>query len=171
MNHIVLYEPEIPQNAGNIIRTAVANQMTLHFIRPLGFHLRGKDVIRSAVNYLDQVEHHVHNTFEDFMKTVDGDLYFITRYGSNRPDQIDVADKVKNHYFIFGSESSGMPKRILSQYLDRCIRIPMHPAMRSLNLSNSVAIVAYEVMRQQNFPNLSDVEPENQKGKDYLKQP
>ncbi len=171
MNHIVLYEPEIPQNAGNIIRTAIANQMTVHFIRPLGFHLKGKDVIRSAVNYLDQLDYYIHDTFDDFLKTVDGEMFFITRYGDKRPDQIAVGDDGKHYYFIFGSESSGIPKQILSQHLERCIRIPMHPTMRSLNLSNSVAIVAYEVMRQQNFKNLSDVEPDNQKGKDYLKQP
>lgn len=169
MNHIVLYEPEIPQNAGNIVRTAVANQMVLHFIRPLGFHLSGKAVSRSAVNYLDKITYHVHDTFEDFLETTNGNLYFITRYGDRRPDQLELTDQMEDIYFVFGSESSGVPKRILQQYLDRCIRIPMHPSMRSLNLANSVAIVAYEIMRQQGFANLSTVEPPEQKGKDYLK--
>ncbi len=167
MNHIVLYHPEIPQNTGNIMRTCIANKMTLHLIEPLGFRLDSKHVKRSAVNYIDQVDYHVYPDWDSFVAQNDGEYYFLTRYGSVAPDQMDYTHG-SDVYLIFGAESTGIDKAILKQHLDRCLRLPMAANVRSLNLSNAVAILAYEVLRQQGFPGLSTHEPDSMKGKDYL---
>lgn len=169
MRHIVLYEPEIPQNTGNIIRLCVAFQMTLHIIRPAGFPLSISALRRSSVNYVDAVDMQIHDTWADFMAHVKGTLYFVTRYGNQTPDHVDLSDKISDVYLIFGSESSGVPKTILKKHLKALIRIPMDDTMRSLNLANSVAMLAYESARQSGFKSLSKEEPANFKGKNYLK--
>jgi tRNA (cytidine/uridine-2'-O-)-methyltransferase len=166
MNHIVLFEPEIPQNTGNIMRTAVAMNMTLHLIEPLGFHLDDKSIARSSVNYEGKIIYEVHDTFEAFAQGRNGKFIFLSRYGDKAPDALDLSETDEDLYLIFGSESSGIPKSILRHFRNEVFRIPMHASMRSLNLSNTVAIVAYEVMRQQKFKNLSATEV--QKGEDFL---
>jgi len=168
MNHIVLYQPEIPQNTGNIMRTCVANNMKLHLIKPLGFSLDIKDVRRSAANYMEHLDYAVYEDFSDFLSKNKGCFYFLTRYGKKSPDRFDFKTTDEDIYLIFGSESSGIPKKILKRYLDHCMRIPMTDKVRSLNLSNAVAILAYEVMRQQKFSDLHRHEPETQKGPDWL---
>ncbi len=166
MNHIVLYEPEIPQNTGNIMRTAVAMNMKLHLIEPMGFRLDEKSIARSSVGYEDRMNYEVHDTFEDFMDGRSGRFVFLSRYGDKAPASVDMRETDEDLYLIFGSESSGIPKEILRQYRTDVFRVPMHSSMRSLNLANTVAIVAYEAMRQQDFKGLSGEEV--QKGADFL---
>lgn len=168
MNHIVLYHPEIPQNTGNIMRTCAATNMKLHLIEPLGFDLDKKNVRRSAANYMEHVEYEVYPDFEDFASKNKGQYYFITRYGQKAPDMMDFSQKEEDIYIIFGSESSGIPKEILRPHLDNCLRLPMTDKVRSLNLSNTAAILAYEVLRQQGYNDLWTHEPESLKGKDWL---
>jgi tRNA (cytidine/uridine-2'-O-)-methyltransferase len=144
--------------------------MTLHLIEPLGFKLDTKYVKRSAANYLEHVQYYVYKDWDDFASQNQGQYYFMTRYGQKSPDQMDYVTE-ENVYLIFGSESSGIPKRILTPHIERCLRLPMTDKVRSLNLSNTVAIVAYEVLRQQGYEGLYSHEPDSMKGKDYLLQP
>ena len=166
MVNVVLYEPEIPENTGNIMRTCAATNAHLHLIRPLGFTLSDKVVKRSGVNYLDKVNYTLYDDYEDFCDKNHGEYYFFTRYGKKAHSQFDFSDKNKNIYLVFGKESTGIPKEILKSNLDRCIRIPCTDNVRCLNVSNSVAIALYEVMRQQDYPNMYRYEPF--KGKDYI---
>jgi len=166
MINIVLYEPEIPQNTGNIMRTCVAVGARLHFIYPLGFALNENTIRRSGVNYIDKLEYYTYDDWEDFLSKNIGDFYYFTRYGKKPHSEFDFSDRDKNIYLIFGKESTGIPKEILSNHLDRCLRIPTNSNIRALNLSNCVALVLFEVLRQQDYPNLSKVEII--KGEDYL---
>lgn len=168
MINIVLYEPEIPTNTGNIMRTCIACNAKLHLIEPLGFRLDEKSVKRSGVNYLDNLNYEVYDDYNDFLAKNSGEFYYFTRYGKKPHTSFDYSDCTKNIYLIFGKESTGIPKDILKNNLDKCMRIPMSSNVRSLNLSNCVAIVAYEVLRQQNYNNLLFCEPF--KGEDYLEQ-
>ena len=166
MVNIVLFEPEIPENTGNIMRTCAATNTYLHLIRPLGFAMSDSVVKRSGVNYIDKVNYTLYDDFDDFLDKNQGELYFFTRYGKKAHSEFDFRNKNKNIYLIFGKESTGIPKKILRQYLDRCIRIPCSDNVRCLNVANSAAIAIYEVMRQQDYPNLIRHEPF--KGEDWL---
>ena len=167
MNHIVLFEPEIPQNTGNIMRTCVATDTKLHLIKPLGFVLDDAHLKRSGVNYIDKLEYEVYENFDDFKNKNHGIYYYFTRYGHKPHTSFDYSNNEKKDlYFIFGKESTGIPKKILQKDLDHCMRIPMTGNVRALNLSNSVAIVIYEVLRQQNYNDL--LLEETIKGADYL---
>ena len=166
MINIVLFEPEIPGNTGNIMRTAVATNAKLHLIEPLGFSLDEKYVKRSAVNYLDKLNYEVYKNYEDFKSKNKGTYYYFTRYGKKPHTSFDYSDKNENIYLIFGKESTGLPKEILREDLDRCMRIPMTKNVRALNLSNCVAIVTYEVLRQQDYNDLLRVEPH--KSENYI---
>ena len=166
MINIVLYEPEIPQNTGNIMRTCVATNSKLHLIEPLGFKVDDKTVKRCGVNYIDKLEYKIYKNFNDFLSQNEGDYYFFTRYGKKPHTEFDYTNKDKNIYLIFGKESTGIPKEILRNYLDKCMRLPTTANVRSLNLSNCVAIATYEVLRQQDYPNLLKKEPH--KGEDWL---
>ena len=166
MINVVLYEPEIPQNTGNIMRTCVATNSILHLIKPFGFVLNDKTLKRSGVNYIDKVNYTLYDDYEDFCNKNPGEYYYMTRYGKKAHSEFDYTDKSKNIYLIFGKESTGIPKEILRDNLDRCIRIPSTDNVRSLNLSNCVAIVLYEVLRQQDYLDLSRTEPF--KGEDWL---
>ena len=167
MINIVLYEPEIPTNTGNIMRTCVATNTRLHLIEPLGFSLDEKSVKRSGVNYIDKLEYYVYKNWEDFTSKNNGEYYFFTRYGHKPHSSFDYSDTSKDIYLIFGKESTGIPKEILHNNLDKCYRIPTSDNIRALNLSNCVALVTYEALRQQNFPGLLTYDPF--KGEDYLK--
>ena len=167
MNHIVLYEPEIPGNTGNIMRTCVATNTKLHLIEPLGFKIDDAHLRRSGVNYIDKLDYVVYKNWEDFKSKNEGIYYYFTRYGHKPHTSFDYSNKEgKNLYFIFGKESTGIPKKILQKDLEHCMRIPMTDNVRALNLSNSAAIVIYEVLRQQDYNDLLREEPH--KGADYL---
>ena len=165
MINVVLYEPEIPQNTGNIMRTCVATNSKLHLIKPLGFKLDDKHMKRCAVNYLENLNYEVYENFEDFKSKNKGVYYYLTRYGKKDHTSFNY-NTDENIYLIFGKESTGIPKEILKSDLDHCMRIPMTDKVRALNASNSVAIMVYEVLRQQNFNNLLKTEPF--KGENYL---
>ena len=166
MINIVLFEPEIPGNTGNIMRTCVATDTVLHLIKPLGFSLDESSLKRSGVNYIDKLEYFVYENWDDFKSKNDGEFYYFTRYGHKPHTSFDYSDKDKNIYLVFGKESTGIPKSILQDDLDHCMRIPMTDNVRSLNLSNCAAICVYEVLRQQNYRDLLREEPH--KGSDYL---
>ncbi len=167
MINIVLFEPEIPGNTGNIMRTCAATKSHLHLIEPLGFSLNEKYLKRSGVNYLDFCETTIYEDLEDFFNKNKGEYYFFTRYATNKYTDFDFKNSNKNIYLIFGKESTGLPKELLKNNKSKCMRIPMSENVRALNLSNSVAIAIYEVLRQQNFNDLFLYD--NFKGKDYLK--
>ena len=167
MNNIVLYQPEIPQNTGNIMRTCVATNTKLHLIKPLGFKIDDAHLKRSGVKYIDKLDYEVYENYEDFKSKNPGEYYYFTRYGHKPHTTFDFTNKEnKNIYLIFGKESTGIPKEILKDELDRCMRIPMTDNVRALNVSNSVAIAIYEVLRQQDYNDLLREEPH--KGADYL---
>lgn len=166
MINVVLYEPEIPGNTGNIMRTCVATNVRLHLIEPLGFKLDEKSIKRSGVNYINNCDYTVYKNWDDFISKNKGQFYFLTRYGRKPHTSFDYSDKNENIYLIFGKESTGIPKEILKNDLEHCMRIPMTDKVRALNLSNSVAIMVYEVLRQQDFNDLLKEEPF--KGKDWL---
>lgn len=168
MNNIVLFEPEIPGNTGNIMRTCVATDTKLHLIKPLGFSLEDKYIKRSATNYIDKLNYEIYENFEDFKSKNEGTYYYFTRYGKKPHTSFDYSNKNENIYLIFGKESTGIPKELLSGDLDKCMRIPMTDKVRALNLSNCAAIVLYEVLRQQDYNDLLRTEPH--KGEDFLEQ-
>ena len=166
MINVVLFEPEIPGNTGNIMRTCAGTGTKLHIIKPIGFSLEDKYVKRSGVNYIEHCDYTVYENFDDFKSKNQGTYYYLTRYGKKPHDSFDYSNKDENIYLIFGKESTGIPKEILKNDLEHCMRIPMNANIRALNLSNSVAIMVYEVLRQQNYRDLLRTEPF--KGADYL---
>ena len=159
MLNVVLFEPEIPGNTGNIMRTCVATNTTLHLIKPLGFSLEEKYIKRSGVNYIDKCKYFVYENIDDFFDKNKGEYFFFTRYGHIPHTSVNFKDIKENIYLIFGKESTGIPKEVLKNHLDRCYRIPMSVNVRALNLSNSVAIGIYEVLRQKNYEGLLFDEP------------
>lgn len=166
MVNIVLFQPEIPQNTGNIMRTCAGTGAHLHLIKPLGFSMDESRLKRSGANYLDHCKYTIYENFEDFKSQNSGTYYYLTRYGKKPHTSFDYSNLEENIYLIFGRESTGIPKEILKDDLDHCMRIPMNDHIRALNLSNCVAIMLYEVLRQQNYPDLLHEDPF--KGQDYL---
>ena len=168
MIHIVLYRPEKPQNTGNIMRTCMAIHATLHIIGPITFSVENKDLQRVGMDYIDDLKMEFHPTYEDFIKAYpDVDTYYVTRYAKTVYSSYDFSKKqVQDIFLMFGRESTGIPHDILKEHQDKLMRIPMVPEARSLNLSNCVALVAYEVLRQQKFPDLATEEAI--KGPDFL---
>ncbi|HPF83451.1 MAG TPA: tRNA (cytidine(34)-2'-O)-methyltransferase [Bacilli bacterium] len=166
MINVVLFEPEIPQNTGNIMRTCAGTDTKLHLIKPLGFSLDEKNIKRCAVNYIDYCNYTVYENWNDFVSKNKGTYYYLTRYGKKPHTSFDYSNKEENIYLIFGKESTGIPKEILKNDLDHCMRIPMTDHIRALNVSNSVAIMVYEVLRQQDYRELLKTEPF--KGENYL---
>lgn len=163
MNNIVLYQPEIPGNTGNIMRTCVATGTILHLIKPLGFSLDESHLKRSGVNYIDKLEYYVYESWAEFKEKNKGKYYFFSRYGHKPHTSFDYSNNKENIYLIFGKESTGIPKEILREDLDKCMRIPMTKNVRALNLSNCAAICIYEVLRQQNYNDLLRDEPHKNK--------
>lgn len=159
MINIVLFEPEIPGNTGNIMRTCVATNSKLHLIKPLGFSLEEKYIKRSGVNYIDKCDYTVYENIDDFYSKNEGTFYYLTRYGHKPHTSFDYSDPNENIYFIFGKESTGIPPHLLKPHLDHCMRIPMTDNVRALNLSNTVAIMTYEALRQQDYNDLLRDEP------------
>lgn len=157
MINIVLYEPEIPQNTGNIMRTAVAANARLHLVGELGFILDSRKVKRSVMDYEEQLNLIRHVDWESFVEKEKGDYYFLSRFASKTYSDVDFSDKNKDVYLIFGGESQGLPAEIKDAYPDQLFRIPMAENARSMNLSNTVALVSYEVLRQRDFSGLSKI--------------
>ena len=149
MIHIVLLEPEIPANTGNIGRTCVATNTKLHLIEPLGFSLSEKALKRAGMDYWQQLDVATYVNYEDFLKKNPGaKLFFATTKGRHVYSDAQFTDGC---YIVFGKESAGIPEERLKEHPDTCVRIPMCGESRSLNLSNSVAVVLYEALRQQGF--------------------
>ena len=153
MIHIVLVEPEIPQNTGNISRTCAATGCALHLVEPLGFRIDEKAVRRAGLDYWQYLNLTVHKSFEEFEAATagQGKKFYCTTKGKYTYSDVDYRNIKEDIYLIFGKETRGLPERILKQHPEECIRIPMIGEARSLNLSNSVAIIAYEALRQQDF--------------------
>ncbi|MGN1299140.1 MAG: tRNA (uridine(34)/cytosine(34)/5-carboxymethylaminomethyluridine(34)-2'-O)-methyltransferase TrmL [Candidatus Scatovivens sp.] len=157
--NIVLVEPEIPQNTGNIARTCAAIGAKLHLVYPLGFSINEKQVKRAGLDYWDKLQIEEHLNFESFLnkyKPEENNMFFVTTKGKNVYSDIDY-NKKEEIFLLFGKETKGLPEATLKKYLEKTIRIPMRETLRSLNLSNSVAIVAYEVLRQNKFDGLEEI--------------
>ncbi len=167
MLHLVLYEPEIPQNTGNIMRTCMATNTKLHLIEPLGFRLDEQHLKRAGMDYIKDLNYEVHKSWDAFkQKNPSNNFFFMTRYGKKPPSDFLFTNCIGDIYIILGKESTGVPKSILADYLHQCMRLPMVEDARSLNLSNCAAIILYEVLRQFHYPGLSCVECI--KGEDWL---
>ena len=153
MLNIVLVEPEIPMNTGNIARTCAATRSRLHLIKPLGFDISDKAVKRAGLDYWPMVDIHVYENLADFFaQNPQPDLWLAT---TKAPQDYTQAVFRDNCYLFFGKETAGLPEDFRRAYYDRCIRMPMRPDARSLNLANSVAVLTYEALRQLGFPALS----------------
>ena len=151
--NIVLHEPEIPQNTGNISRTCAVTHSTLHLIQPLGFSVDDKYLKRSGLDYWQYLDVRYYENFEDFIEKNPGaKIYMATTKAKKIYTDVSYSE---NDYIMFGKESAGIPEEILLDYKDTSIRIPMYDDLRSLNLSNSVAIILYEALRQQGFKGLT----------------
>ena len=152
MLNIILHEPEMPANTGNIGRTCVAIGAKLHLIEPLGFRLNEKLIKRAGLDYWDMLEYYVYDSYDDFCKKNNfPDVFMATTKSKQTYTQVSYKE---DSYIMFGKESAGIPEEILIKNKEYSIRIPMISNIRSLNLSNSVSIIAYEAMRQMNFLNL-----------------
>lgn len=153
--NVVLYQPEIPANTGNIARTCLATNAELHLIHPLGFSTDDKMVKRAGLDYWHHVTIHEYDSIEElYEKYPDGEFCYIENYGTKSYVDYDFSDAKKDWFFVFGSETRGIPKEVIEGKEDRSLRIPMTDKVRSLNLSNTAAIIVYEALRQQHFPNL-----------------
>jgi tRNA (cytidine/uridine-2'-O-)-methyltransferase len=150
--NIVLVEPEIPQNTGNIARTCAATGCRLHLIKPLGFDISEKAVKRAGLDYWDKLDIFVYDNWQDFVSQhPDASMWYAS---TKAPQCYTQASYGADDYLVFGKETHGLPEPLLAANYDRCVRIPMRPTLRSLNLSNSVAVVVYEALRQQGFAGL-----------------
>lgn len=150
--NIVLVEPQIPQNTGNISRTCAVTGARLHLVRPLGFEVSDKNLKRAGLDYWNELDISYYDSLDDFFEKNNGEYFYFTTKGLNVHSDVHYPD---NAYLFFGREDMGLPERLLFENKSRCVRIPMRPALRSLNLSNSAAIAVYEVLRQWEYPDLS----------------
>ena len=158
--HIVMVEPEIPQNTGNIARTCAITGAKLHLVHPLGFDISEKAVKRSGLDYWDKLDIEEHDSLEEFLdkyKPEENNMFFATTKGKTKYTDIDYSN-FEEVFVLYGKETKGLPEWLLEKYLNtKTIRIPMLPTLRSLNLSNSVAIITYEILRQKNFEDLQEI--------------
>ncbi len=150
--NIVLIEPQIPQNTGNISRTCAVTGAKLHLVRPFGFEITDKHLKRAGLDYWDKLDIFYYDNVDEFFEKNQGNYFFFTTKGKNVYSNVEYPDDA---YLIFGREDKGINEDILYANPEKCVRIPMRNELRSLNLSNSVAIATYEVLRQWNFPDLS----------------
>ncbi len=152
MNHIVLVEPVIPQNTGNIARTCVATNSKLHLVEPLGFSISDKAVKRAGLDYWFELDMEIWPDLDHCLRALSGKpTYFVTTKAKQSYTDVEYPDDC---VLFFGKEDKGLPEPLLFTHLDSCIRIPMTENKRSLNLANSVSIVLYEALRQQGFPDM-----------------
>ena len=150
--HIVLVEPEIPQNTGNIARTCAATGASLHLVKPLGFAIDDRKMKRAGLDYWDKLDVHYYENLASFLEAHrDDPLFFFTTKGRNRYTDVSYPDGA---YLVFGKETKGLPESLLFEHPASCVRLPMIPHLRSLNLSNTVAVAAYELLRQWDFEGL-----------------
>ena len=157
--NVVLVEPEIPQNTGNIARTCAAIGAKLHLVYPLGFSISEKQVKRAGLDYWDKLDIEEHLNFKEFLdkyKPEENNMFFVTTKGKHVYDEPDYKN-MDEIFILFGKETKGLPEDTLKKYLDKTIRIPMREGLRSLNLSNAVAIVAYDICRQTEFSSLEEI--------------
>ncbi|MCL6572431.1 MAG: tRNA (uridine(34)/cytosine(34)/5-carboxymethylaminomethyluridine(34)-2'-O)-methyltransferase TrmL [Bacillus sp. (in: Bacteria)] len=153
--HVVLYQPQIPANTGNIARTCAGTDTQLHLIRPLGFSTDDKMLKRAGLDYWQYVKIFYYDSLDDFYKkNAGGEFFYITKFGNKPYSNFDYSAISKEYYFIFGRETTGLPEEVIEENKEVCLRIPMNENIRSLNLSNTAAILIYEALRQQNYPNL-----------------
>lgn len=154
--HVVLVEPEIPQNTGNIVRTCAATGAKLHLVKPYGFTISDKYLKRAGLDYWDKMEIEEHDSFSAFLKQYPpekNNMFFVTSKGTHQYTDIDYSN-MDEVFMLYGKETKGLPEDVMKQYLDKTVRIPMLDGIRCLNLSNAVAIVTYEMLRQDEFRNL-----------------
>ncbi|MDD6527957.1 MAG: tRNA (uridine(34)/cytosine(34)/5-carboxymethylaminomethyluridine(34)-2'-O)-methyltransferase TrmL [Oscillospiraceae bacterium] len=150
--NIVLVEPQIPQNTGNIARTCAATGARLHLVKPMGFTVDDKKLKRAGLDYWYLLDITYYESLSDFLKkNQNGDFFYFTTKGRNLYSDVEYPD---NSYLVFGREDAGLPEELLKENPDKCVRLPMIDEARSLNLSNTVAVGVYEVLRQWNFPTL-----------------
>ena len=157
--NIVMVEPEIPQNTGNIARTCAAIGAKLHLVKPLGFEITDKYLKRAGLDYWDKLEIEIHENLKEFLEKYPPEghaMYFSTTKGKQCYSDVNYT-KSEEVFLLFGKETKGLPEDLLQKYIKNTIRIPMREHLRSLNLSNSVAIVAYEVFRQVGFDSLEQI--------------
>ena len=151
--NIVLVEPQIPQNTGNISRTCAVTGARLHLVKPLGFEVSDRYLKRAGLDYWDKLDITYYDDLQDFFeRNKEGDFFYFTTKGFKVHSDVEYPD---NAYIIFGREDKGLPMDLLRENTEKCVRIPMRKSLRSLNLSNSVAIAVYEVLRQWNYPDLA----------------
>ncbi|WP_163529409.1 tRNA (uridine(34)/cytosine(34)/5-carboxymethylaminomethyluridine(34)-2'-O)-methyltransferase TrmL [Halobacillus ihumii] len=154
-NHIVLFQPEIPANTGNIARTCLATNSQLHLIRPLGFSTDDKMLRRAGLDYWHDVTINYYDSIEELYASYpNGEFYYIENFGTRSFVDFDFSDEAQEWFFVFGRESDGIPKTLLEGLEDRCLRIPMTDKVRSLNLANTASIILFNALKQQNFPGL-----------------
>ena len=151
--NIVMVEPEIPQNTGNVARTCAATGARLHIVKPMGFNIDDKKLKRAGLDYWHYLDITYYDGLEDFFSKNDGAFFYFTTKGSQTHSEVSYPD---NCYLLFGKETKGLPEELLIKNPERCVRIPMQGEIRSLNLSNSVAIAVYEALRQWDYPKLSN---------------
>ncbi|USK71270.1 tRNA (uridine(34)/cytosine(34)/5-carboxymethylaminomethyluridine(34)-2'-O)-methyltransferase TrmL [Peribacillus asahii] len=152
--HVVLYQPEIPTNTANIALTCAATDTALHLIRPLGFSTDEKMIKQAGLDFWQLINIMYYESLDDFFSKNQGEFYYIETFGEKTHSAFDFSDVSKEHYFMFGKETTGLPKDLLEKNEDHFLRIPMSNHVRSLNLSNTAAILVYEALRQQGYPHL-----------------
>lgn len=154
--HVVLFQPEIPANTGNIARTCLATDTTLHLIHPLGFSTEDRMLRRAGLDYWKDVDVREYESIDQLYSTYPkGDYYYIENFGTKHYTNFDFNHFDDDLFFVFGRETDGIPKHLLEGKEDKCLRIHMNDKVRSLNLSNTAAIIIYEALRQQGFPKLT----------------
>ena len=151
--NIVMVEPEIPQNTGNIARTCAAPGARLHIVKPMGFNIDDKKLKRAGLDYWHYLDITYYENLEDFLSKNEGAFFYFTTKGRKAHSDVSYPD---NCYLLFGKETKGLPEELLIKNPERCVRIPMQGEIRSLNLSNSVAIAVYEALRQWDYPKLEN---------------
>ena len=153
-NHVVFFQPQIPANTGNIARTCAATNSPLHIIKPMGFPIDDRKMKRAGLDYWDKLDISFYDSLEEFLGKCQGQLHLVSKFAQETYSDVNYADD-KNHYFIFGREDKGLPEAFMREHAQKTIRIPMNDQhVRSLNLSNTVCMIVYEALRQQNFANL-----------------
>ena len=156
--NIVMVEPEIPQNTGNVARTCAITGAKLHLVHPLGFQINDKTLKRAGLDYWDKLDIEEHDSLQRFLKKYkpeEHNMFFATTKAKHCYSDVNYSKfKDEEIFVLFGKETKGLPEPLLQKYIDKTIRIPMRPVLRSLNLSNSVCVIAYEILRQNNFGGL-----------------